>query len=223
MCNQPVLNPLENNHNQKNRNGELQHNVTSNQTKMVKTMADENEVRSPYDYYPDPTRGRPVFNGQIFVGRPDTDPQVVSNRLTVLALQEDGSKVPIAQPIRTGAGGVPMINGSPVQLSTEGEYSIKVLDANGAQVYYAPSLVGGIRPTTIVRTQVVPLSINLTNRFINSGLFIPNTTGVAYFALHPVASNFGGISVSPFNFENIPEERFDLAAGSGSVDLGGLN
>lgn len=185
-------------------------------------MADQNEVRSPYDYYADPTRGRPVFNAQIFVGRPDTDPQVASNRIQVYAVQETGATVAIAQPIRTGAGGVPMLNGSPVQLKTDGEHSIKVLDDKGAQVYYAASVIGGIRPTTIVRTQVVPLSINLTNRFINSNLFDPNITGSAYFALHPVSADFGGISVSPFNIENIPAERFDLAAGSGTVDLGGL-
>ncbi|SDA11214.1 Head binding [Pseudomonas sp. NFPP05] len=185
-------------------------------------MADENEVRLPYDYYPDPTRGRPVYNGFIYIGKPDTDPQVVSNRLQVRAFQENGSSVPIAQPIRTGAGGVPDLNGSSVQLQVSGEYSIKVLDHLGAQVYYAPSIIGGIRPTTIVRTQFVPLSINLTNRFINSNLFDPNTTGTDYYALHPAAADFGDISVSPFNIENIPAERFDLAAGSGTVDLGGL-
>lgn len=185
-------------------------------------MADENEVRLPYDYYPDPTRGRPVYNGFIYVGRPDTDPEIASNRLQVTAFQENGSSIPIAQPIRTGAGGVPTLNGSPVQLQVSGEYSIKVLDHLGAQVYYASSLISGIRPTTIIRTQLVPLSIDLTNRFINSNLFDPNTTGTAYFALHPVASDFGDINVSPFNFENIPEERFDLAEGSGTVNLGGL-
>jgi hypothetical protein len=186
-------------------------------------MADTNEVRLPYDYYPDPTRGRPVFKGQIFIGSPDTDPQVSSNRLQVMAVQESGSTVPIAQPIRTSAGGVPTLNGSPVQLMVDGEYSIKVLDSQGAQVYYAPSLVGGVRPTTIVRTQVVPMNVNLTNRFVNSDLFIPNITGVDYFSSHPASTNFGGIAVAPFNFENIPADRFDLAAGSGSINLGGLS
>jgi hypothetical protein len=185
-------------------------------------MADENEVRPPYTYYPDPTRGRPVFNGYIYVGDPDTDPQIASNQIVVRAVQESGTTVQIAQPIRTGGGGVPLLNGSPVQLQVDGEYSIKVLDHLGAQVYYAPSLIGGIRPTTIVRTQVVPLSIDLTNRFINSNLFNPNTTGVDFFNLNPVSADFGGIPVAPFNFENIPTDRFDLAAGSGSIDLGVL-
>ncbi len=185
-------------------------------------MADENEVRLPYDYYPSPTTGRPLFNCFIYVGKPDTDPQIKSNQLTVKAYQENGSSVTIAQPIRTGAGGVPMLNGSPVQLRVDGEHSIKVLDSQGAQIYYAPSVINGVRPTTIVRTQPVPINFDLPNRFINSNLFDPNTTGLEYFTIHPTGADFGGIAVAPFNIENIPEERFDLAEGSGNIDLGGL-
>lgn len=186
-------------------------------------MADENEVRLPYDYYPNPTSGRPLFNCQIFVGKPDTDPQIPGNQITVRAVQESGTTVAIAQPIRTGAGGVPMLNGSPVQLRTDGEHSIKVLDSQGAQVYYAPSIIDGLRPATIVRTQAIPLNFELPNRFINSNLFDPNTNGSSYFSLHPDGADYGGIAVAPFNIENIPEERFDLAEGSGNIDLGGLN
>ena len=32
-----------------------------------------NFVDAPYDYYPDFTTGRPIFNGDIFVGEPDTN------------------------------------------------------------------------------------------------------------------------------------------------------
>lgn len=189
---------------------------------MVNAMADENEVRLPYDYYPDPTRGRPVFNGFIYVGAPDTDPQITSNQLQVKAVQESGITVVIAQPIRTSAGGVPTLNGSPVQLQTEGEYSMKVLDHLGAQVYYAPSLVSGNRPTTIIRTQVVPLSINLTNRFINAYLFNSNISWAAYYAAHKPTMDLGTIGVATFNFENIPIQRFDLAQNNSITDLGGI-
>lgn len=224
MRNQPALNPLKDNHRQENRSGKFEHNVTLNQTKMVIEMADTNEVRPPYPYYADPTRGRPVFNGKIFVGRPDVDPQIVSNQLPVKAVQENGSSVPISQPIRTGAGGIPMLNGSPVQLVVDGEYSIKVLDHLDAQVFYAPSLVGGLRPTTIVRTQPVPLSFTLPNRFINKNLFDPNTSAIDYYTQNPDVMDLGLIGSSPFNFENIPSARFDLADEStASIDLGGLN
>lgn len=185
-------------------------------------MADENEVRLPYVYYPDPTRGRPVFDGSIYVGFPDTDPQVVSNRLQVLAFQENGTSVPIAQPIKTGAGGVPMLNGSPVQLQVQGEYSIKVLDKYGAQVYYAPSLIGGIRPTTIVRTQLVPLSIDLSNRFINAYLFNSNISWLDYYTSKKPTIDLGLIGSTPFDIENIPVQRFDLAQNTSSTDLGGI-
>lgn len=186
-------------------------------------MADTNEVRPPYTYYPDPTRGRPVFNGFIYVGDPDTDPQIASNRLVVRAVQESGATVAIAQPIRTGAGGVPMLNGSPVQLIVDGEYSIKILDSFGAQVYYAPSLVGGIRPTTIVRTQAIPLTFDLPNRFINKNLFDPNEQALDYYNANQAIMNLGFVGSAPFNFENIPADRFDLADASiATIDLGVL-
>ena len=185
-------------------------------------MADENAVRLPYEYYPDPTRGRPVFNGSIYVGQPDTDPQITSNQLQVTAIQEDGTAVPIAQPIRTGAGGVPILNGSPIQLQVSGEYSIKVLDNLGAQVYYAASLVAGTTPTTIIRTQIVPLTIDLTDRFINAYLFNSNTSWLDYYNSHKPVMDLGLIGSAPFEIENIPTFRFDLAQNTSSTDLGAL-
>lgn len=187
-------------------------------------MAEENEVLLPYRYYPDPTRGRPVYNGFIFVGRPDTDPEIVSNQIPVRAYQENGTSVAISQPVRTGGGGVPLVNGSPVQLQVEGEYSIKVLDHLGAQVYYAPSLIAGIRPTTIIRTQFAPLDFTLPNRFINSYLFNANTTAIEYYNTYQPTLDLGTLGTAPFNFENIPESRFDLAGPSvATIDLGGLS
>lgn len=183
-------------------------------------MADENEVALPFHYYPDPTKGRPVFFGSIYIGRPDTDPQITSNQLPVKAYQEDGGSVTISQPIQTGAGGVPMLNGSPVQLQTEGEYSIKVLNNLGAQVYYAASLIGGIRPSTVVRQIAVPLLVNLSNRFVNAYLFNSNTSWSAYYAAMKPALNLGMIGTSTFDIENIPTQRFDLAQNNSVTDLG---
>lgn len=185
-------------------------------------MADENEVRLPYEYYPDPTRGRPVFNGFIYVGQPDTDPQVISNQLQVVAIQEDGISVPIAQPIRTSAGGVPELNGSPIQLQVSGAYSIKVLDKFGAQVYYAASLVSGVTPTTIIRTQIVPSSIGLTDRFINAYLFNSNISWADFYSANKPVMDLGLIGAAPFEIENIPEFRFDLAQNTSTTDLGVL-
>lgn len=185
-------------------------------------MADENEVFPPWGYYPDPTVGRPLFDGYIYVGEPDTDPEIATNRIQVKALQEDGSLVNIAQPIRTGAGGVPMLNGSPVQLQTEGEHSLKVLNRNQVQVYYAPSLVGGERPTTIINQVVVPLTTGLPDRFVNNTLFQTNMSFQTYYNTYKPNLNLGAIGTGPFTIENIPTNRFDLAQGNSIVDLGVL-
>lgn len=163
-----------------------------------------------------------MFNGFIYVGQPDTDPQITANQLVVTATQENGSSIPIAQPIRTGAGGVPMLNGSPIQLQVSGEYSIKVLDHLSVQVYYAPSLVGGVMPSTIIRTQIIPSSIGLTDRFINSDLFDPNISWTDYYTAHKPVMDLGFIGSTPFPIENIPVNRFDLAQNTSTTDLGVL-
>lgn len=185
-------------------------------------MSELNEVVLPYSYYPDFTTGRPVYNGKIYIGVPDTDPQVASNRVEVKAIQESGITVTIPQPIRTSAGGVPTLNGSAVQLITDGEHSIKVLNHRDEQVYYAPSLFSGTRPTTIVRTQPVPMSIDMTNRFINGYLFEPNISFQNYYDTHAPTMDLGAVGSAPFVIENMPENRIDLSQGNSQIDLGVL-
>lgn len=98
-----------------------------------------NLVRLGVEYFPDDDKGKPVGGGSIYVGLTDTDPEVVGNQKQIEALQEDGSFVNMTQPVTLSAGGVPLYNGSPVSLYVKGDYSLKVLDAQGGQVYYIPS------------------------------------------------------------------------------------
>lgn len=183
---------------------------------------DTNEVRNPYSYFGDPTQGRPLFNGSIFVGEPDTDPEITANRKQVSAFQEDGSTVPISQPIKTNAGGYATLNGSPVQLVVDGEYSIKVLNNKGSQVFYAPDLVDGLHPSFIVRTQVVGLAGDIPDRVVNSTLYATNTDFQTYYDANEPTLDLGGLSSAPFVLENIPAQRFDLTQGTSTIDLGVL-
>jgi hypothetical protein len=97
-------------------------------------------VRLGPEYFPKSDKGAPVSGGTIYIGEVDTDPEVVGNQQQVKALQENGSFVNMTQPISLGGGGVPLYNGSPVSLYAGGlDYSLKVLDINGAQAYYIPS------------------------------------------------------------------------------------
>ena len=91
------------------------------------------------EYFPSPDIGRPISGAQIFVGDVDTDPEVEINQKQVSVLQEDTTIVQVSQPVLTGAGGVPIHNGSPVTILVEGDYALKVLDSGGSQIYYVPS------------------------------------------------------------------------------------
>lgn len=89
-------------------------------------------------YIANPTIGRPISNGDIYVGEVDTDPKVVLNQKQISVLQENGTTVDVNQPISTSAGGVPLYNGSPVTILVDGSYSLRIDDSTGAQIYYVP-------------------------------------------------------------------------------------
>ncbi len=106
----------------------------------------QNVVELPYKYYPDFKRGRPVFNGDIYVGEVGTDPEIPANQKQVFVSEGsvfDETAVAVAQPIPTSAGGVPENNGNPVAVFVNGDYSIKVLDRFGEQVYYSANARSG--------------------------------------------------------------------------------
>ena len=45
-------------------------------------------INFPVLYVPDPTQGRPLFYGQIFVGEPDLDPEIPANQKQLSIVQE---------------------------------------------------------------------------------------------------------------------------------------
>tara|TARA_R100001244_G_scaffold104684_3_gene77660 strand:- start:2373 stop:4424 length:2052 start_codon:yes stop_codon:yes gene_type:complete len=100
-------------------------------------------INFPVLYIPDPVKGRPLFNGQIYVGEPDLDPQVVANQKQLNIIKSDGTVIAVAQPFLLSAGGVPVYNGNTVRLDVDGNYSIKILDKLGAQAYYIENVFEG--------------------------------------------------------------------------------
>lgn len=110
-------------------------------------MAD-NIVTIPYDYFPDFSVGRPLFNADIYVGIAGLDPEIPANQKQVTLRLENNTEVDVGQPINTGPGGVVSYNGSPAQMLVEGEYSIKVLNSSGSQVYYSANVTNGVPVTT---------------------------------------------------------------------------
>ncbi|WP_097479690.1 phage tailspike protein [Escherichia coli] len=77
-----------------------------------------------------------VANGKIYIGKIDTDPVNPDNQIQVYVENEDGSHVPVAQPIIINAAGYPVYNGQIAKFVTVQGHSMAVYDAYGAQQFY---------------------------------------------------------------------------------------
>ena len=123
---------------------------------------------NPYTYIADPVRGRPVFNGRVFIGNINTDPVQPENRVTVSVVNENGTLTAIPQPIITGPGGVATFQGNPVQLDVAVvQHSITIQNSLGAQVYYSPR-VNIVGQATVPTDQIDQFAQFGTPRFITS-------------------------------------------------------
>lgn len=82
-----------------------------------------------------------VANGKIYIGKIDTDPVNPENQIQVYIENEDGSHVPVAQPIIINAAGYPVYNGQIAKFVTVQGHSMAVYDAYGTQQFYFPNVL----------------------------------------------------------------------------------
>lgn len=80
-------------------------------------------------------------NGKIYIGQIDTDPVNPANQIQVYIENEDGSHVPIAQPIVINAAGYPVYNGQIAKFVTVQGHSMAVYDSYGSQQFYFPNIL----------------------------------------------------------------------------------
>jgi len=182
------------------------------------------------EYFNDPTTSKPVFNGSVWIGEPDKDPEIEANRVSVIITQEDGTTVtidPDAQPLTTGANGriqFPASSGKSVVIKVDGEYSIKVRNNLDKQIYYAPRAneVDSVPSDTGVNVlngsfeieTITGISDNWTFAPFVNGSVAPDSTSQAHglksLKFIGVDANGGGISTS---------DRFS-AAENNDLDVG---
>lgn len=92
-------------------------------------------------------------NGKIFIGNVDTDPVNPANQVQVYMDSENGSLIPVPQPIIINAGGFPVYNGQISKFVVSHDYSMAVYDSYNSQQFYFPrrgmsDLEGLQRPVT---------------------------------------------------------------------------
>ncbi|XKD94117.1 phage head-binding domain-containing protein [Morganella morganii] len=80
-------------------------------------------------------------NGKIFIGKIDTDPTIPENQIQVYLENEDGTTVPVSQPLIINQAGYPVYNGKIAKFVTVQGHSMAVYDSYGAQQFYYPNVL----------------------------------------------------------------------------------
>ncbi|MEY0695030.1 phage head-binding domain-containing protein [Providencia rettgeri] len=80
-------------------------------------------------------------NGKIYIGKIDTDPTIPENQIQVYLENEDGSTIPVAQPLIINQAGFPVYNGNIAKFVTVEGHSMAVYDSYGAQQFYYPNVL----------------------------------------------------------------------------------
>lgn len=177
----------------------------------------------PIMYIPDPNKGKPLAFGQVYIGIPDLDPEIPTNQLPVYYVQEDGAEVEAFQPIELSAGGITVYNGAPVSIRVDYEYSLKILDKNGGQEYYFPSVQPsgsggvvldfvqdtkelGVGQTSVTFTGVATSSaaiyiagegVDRGRLFINDDYEVTGDTSIELVNSYPVGTAITAVSKEP--------------------------
>lgn len=80
-------------------------------------------------------------NGKIFIGKIDTDPTLPENQIQVYLENEDGSHIPVPQPLIINQAGFPVYNGQIAKFVTVEGHSMAVYDSYGAQQFSYPNVL----------------------------------------------------------------------------------
>lgn len=121
---------------------------------------------NPFNFYPG-RDGLPLQNGYLYFGEPFQDPELQP----LQAYWDDANTQPAARPIRT-INGYPARNGAPAQVFVGAQYSMRVRDSQGREVFYAPNVTavdlggGGLDIITASGGQTV---VTLTNAIYTPG------------------------------------------------------
>lgn len=129
-----------------------------------------------------------LFNGKIYIGKPDTDPVNPANQLPVY-VRTGVTWVQVTQPILTNAGGYTVYNGEPEKFYVYDSYSLAAYDSYGAlELYDERTEVPIATPGTRLGAPI---------RFTSSGTYTP-TAGAktAYIYMVGGGGGGGGVNVS---------------------------
>ncbi|MDE9465105.1 phage tailspike protein [Xenorhabdus bovienii] len=80
-------------------------------------------------------------NGNIYIGKIDTDPAIPKNQIQVYLEHEDGTYIPVPQPLSINPAGYPVYNELVAKFVTDQNHSMAVYDSCGSQQFYCPNIL----------------------------------------------------------------------------------
>ncbi|WP_112909104.1 phage head-binding domain-containing protein [Escherichia coli] len=179
-----------------------------------------------------------VANGKIYIGKIDTDPVNPENQIQVYVENEDGSHVPVSQPIIINAAGYPVYNGQIAKFVTVQGHSMAVYDAYGAQQFYFPNVLkydpgqfkqqlasgaDGLGDALIAVKQPYTGSVVRTQHDKNADFISVKDFGAfGDGELHPLSEVFSTLSAAQmvYPFVTSLDQSFDYAATQSAVNTG---
>lgn len=140
-------------------------------------------VQFPSGFFLNKTNAQALALGKVYIGEVDLDPTVLANRVSVTAIQENGTPIVLAgsaQPFILNGAGMIVYNGSVVQMRVTGDYSLAVHSASDVPQYYFASAASSTDVTSS-QIQLIAQGSDPTPQSGSGWIYTKNIEGITEF------------------------------------------
>lgn len=157
-------------------------------------------------------------NGNIYIGMVDTDPTIPENQIQVYLENEEGSQVPVPQPIKINTAGYPVYSGQIQKFVTDVGHSMAVYDNHNTQQFYFPNVYKYTGSSSIdLHTVAVANGVSdeeVAYLFLGDvediSYFYDPATGKVFYATEPVTGEITAIGNTSHDMTTVTVDGSDV-------------
>lgn len=144
-----------------------------------------------------------VANGNVYIGEVDTDPTIPTNQIQVYIEQENGTLVPVAQPIKINSAGLLTASGQVQKfVLTNTEYSMTVQNSYGVDEFYFPRVYDqGISAALEVEERLLGPGAKIyrgsNGKYVQNGDVVPSENPPYTHLAVPINGKTEDVAMSP--------------------------